>query len=271
MPKSRKSPFFVLLLLLAYAPTGSASAGPVAFNWQLRLEVNVGAGPNSSVQLPPLSGTGIAQVSGGALSIAPGEIVAAIPTTMGFGGTISNGAGTFSSGAVSSGFACPSNAGQIGVDTACVSSGGFGGLLSLSGLLHLGQGLSLWGLGGTNVGQTSSGLFRALQAAPWTTGFASAWYFLTVDPTPFVLADRGTFRGLPSTFAGPGLPGLSLVAPMVVYSPIAVLPENARGIATLSITFVPEPRVLLLGATAVFALLLSAPRPRIRGVPSASP
>jgi hypothetical protein len=257
MSKSDAPPLLVLLFLLACFPAVTAKAAPVPFGWQLGLRVNVGAGSTSGVQLPALSGSGVAQVSAGSVSIGAGSIAGAVPTTAGFGGTLSNGAGVFSFGAVTPGFACPSNPNQLVGDLACVSTGGFGGSLGLSGILHLGQGLSPWGAGGASLGQTASGQGRVVQAAPWTTGFATAWYFLTIDPTPFALADHGTFRGLPSTFTGTGLPGFSLVTPMVITTTLGpILPVNARGIATLSIAFVPEPHSLLLVATGILALAL---------------
>lgn len=237
------------LALLAFAVAVPASATPASFTWHLDIRANIGAGLEPDVQLSTVSGSGTAEVSGGILSIAAGQISALVPTTAGFGGTLANGAGAFSFGAVPGTFACPSPGALVG-DTACVGTGGFGGSLALSGLQHLGQAFSVWGTGAAALGTTASGQRRIVQGAPWTTGFASAWYFLSVDPTPFVLGASGSFRGLPSTFTGTGLPGLSLVAPVVAFAPFAApQPANTRGIATLRIRFVPEPgSVLLLGA-----------------------
>ncbi len=108
----------------------------------------------------------------------------------------------------------------------------------LGGVQHAGQALVVWGAGGTNVASTSSGLARTEAAKLWTEGSADAWYYVPeIDPTPFLISQVGTFRGLPSTFAGPGDPGFTLVTPMMVTADLPVSIHNVRGVARLRIDF----------------------------------
>jgi hypothetical protein len=92
----------------------------------------------------------------------------------------------------------------------------------------------------------------------WTEGVAAAWFYVPeIDPTPFTIHQSGTFRGLPSTFAGSGDPGFTLVTPMIVTSSdVSGSIHNARGIARLRIDFVGTP-VPTAGA-ALLAMLLAA-------------
>ncbi len=130
----------------------------------------------------------------------------------------------------------------------------------LEGVQHDGQALVVWGAGaaGTHVGSTSSGLTRTEAGTLWTEGVAAAWFYVPeIDPTPFTIHQSGTFRGLPSTFAGSGDPGFTLVTPMIVSSSdVSGSIHNARGIARLRIDFVGTP-VPTAGA-ALLAMLLAA-------------
>jgi hypothetical protein len=129
--------------------------------------------------------------------------------------------------------------------------------MQLGGITQDGQLISVWGSGGTSIGSTASGVQRSVQGTRWTQGNAAVWYYvLEIDPgTPFVLSDTGSFRGLPSTFSGEGLPGFSLVTPVALTSELSTSEANVRGIARLRIDFA---RPVPVGGVGLLALLLGA-------------
>ena len=127
--------------------------------------------------------------------------------------------------------------------------------MALGGVTHEGQALSVWGLGGSKVGATASGVTRAEEGTRWTEGNAAAWYFIPeIDPTPFAITGVGTFRGLPGAITGAGVPGFSLVTPMVVTADLPTSSKNVRAVATLRIDFGAKP--VPIGGTGILAVLL---------------
>jgi hypothetical protein len=240
-------------------PSLAASAASVPIEAYLQLRISLGGTVADPFPAPFVllesTRSGLATLSSGQLQVSPALFdvpLAARRSFTGFGGTLRNGPGAFFDGGAGSEFECSLN---FSVDNACVSSRGFGGRMSLGGITHLGQGLTVWGEGGTSVGGVTLPAIltvtRIIQAAPWTTGSAINWYYLPIDPTPFTFGGQGTFRGLPSTFTGTGPPGFTVVSPVVgFFAPPEV---NFRGVAELRIDFVPEPRLLLLSACGVCA------------------
>jgi hypothetical protein len=241
----------LLVSLFIWAPLSVAHAELFPFTAVLEIRASVGAEP-ASFELLSLQTTGTAEVDGGVVRIPSGVLSAVVPGLSGFGGALLNGPATFSAGGAGPGSTCP----LARMQEICIDGGGFGGVMALAGVTHEGQALSVWGLGGTSVGSTASGLTRTEEGTRWTEGRASAWYYIfEIDGTPFRLREVGTFRGLPSTFTGTGLPGFSLVTPMVVTADSFVSLDNARAVAKLRIDFGPRP--VPLGGAGVIAVLLA--------------
>jgi len=241
----------LLVSLLVWAPLSAAHAELFPFTAVLEIRASVGAEP-ASFELLSLQTTGTAEVSNGVVRIPAGVLSAVVPGLSGFGGALVNGPATFSAGGAGSGSTCP----LIRMQEICIDGGGFGGVMALAGVTHQGQALSVWGLGGTSVGSTVSGLTRMEEGTRWTEGSAFALFYIPeIDPTPFGITEVGTFRGLPNTFVGTGLPGFSLVTPMVVTADSFVSLDNARAVAKLRIDFGPRP--VPLGGTGVIAVLLA--------------
>jgi hypothetical protein len=238
-------------LLLSMAAT-LAGAEQVPFSAVLEIRASAG---QDLYGFPLLSAqaTGVAEIEAGVVRLPAGELSALVPGLSGFGGTLVNGPATFSAAGAGPGSSCP----LTQVQEVCIGGGGFGGVMALNGVSQEGQALAVWGLGGSSVGSTSSGLSRVEEGTRWTQGTASAWYYvLEVDPgTPFLLSDVGSFRGLPSTFAGEGLPGFSVVTPLVVTADLPTSMKNARAVAKLRIDFGGAP--VPIGGVWVLALLLA--------------
>jgi len=241
----------LLASLFILAPPGVANAELFPFTAVLEISASVGADP-LQFDLLSVQATGTAEISGGVVRIPAGALSAIVPDLSGFGGALVNGPATFSAGGAGPGSTCPlSHMQEI-----CIDGGGFGGVMALAGVTHEGQALSVWGLGGTRVGSTASGLTRIEAGTRWTQGDASAWYYIPeLDPTPFRLREVGTFRGLPSTFAGAGLAGFSLVTPMVVTADQFTSADNARAVAKLRIDFGAKP--VPVGGAGIIAVLLA--------------
>lgn len=241
----------LLVPLLVLAPVRIARAELVPFTGVLEIRTSVGTNPGS-FQLLSVEAAGVAEIDGGVVRIPGGEFSAIVPNLSGFGGTLANGPATFAASGAGAGSSCPLTQTQ----EICIDGGGFGGLMALGGLTHAGQMLSVWGLGGSSPGSTASGVPRVEEGTRWTEGNAAAWYYVVeVDPaTPFVLSDVGSFRGLPSTFAGEGLPGFSLVTPMVVTAGLPGSSKNVRAIAALRIDF--GERSVPVGGAGILAVLL---------------
>lgn len=255
---------FALAVLSWLAAALPAQAALVPFHGTLEITVSTGTMPGSFQLLSvPVSGT--AEVTGTTVRIAAGEISAAVPAIAGFGGTLVNGAARFSTGGAGARSTCP----LLLVQEVCIGGNGFGGAMALAGVTQAGQSLVAWGLGTMQTGMTASGLSRVEQARLWTEGNASAWYFIPeVDPTPFVIAQVGSFRGLPATQMEDA--GFSLVTPLAVTAASVSTADNVRVVARLRIDFAPRP-VPLAGACLVAALLaltgsyrLAAPQRRTR-------
>jgi hypothetical protein len=238
------------------ASASTARGELVPFTATLTIRVSLGLDTGSS-QLLSVSESGMASVSSGVVQIPSGVFDETVPAVSGFGGMVVNVVGSFSPGGAGPPLSCP-----LTTDNACVSGGGFGGGMALGGITQKGQGMSIWGVGGSAVDSTASGDQRVVRAAPWSTGTAEAWFYvLELDPgTPFLLSDQGSFRGLPSTISGTGPAGFTMVTPVVVTSlsnPGSSV-NNVRGVARLRIDFEPElDSVPVLGSGIVAFLLCS--------------
>lgn len=135
--------------------------------------------------------------------------------------------------------------------------------MSLEGATHRGQDLVVWGMGGSNVASTASGVGRTEEGTPWTQANAAAWYYIPeMDLTPFAIQEVGTFRGLPGTFTGPGNAGFSLVTPMIVTSTLPASNLHVRAMARLRLDFI-TPSVPIGGTAALVAAILVAGAARL--------
>lgn len=251
----------LLVPALCWMPFDAARAEPFAFTAVLEIQASVGT---SALSFPLLSveTAGVADITSGVVHIAAGEISAAVPTASGFGGTLVNGSATFSAGGAGAGATCP----LVMEQEVCIQGGGFGGAMRLAGISQLGQAFSVWGVGGSHVGATTSGLTRAEQATRWTAGEGTAAFYVTeIDPgTPFAISDVGTFRGLPSTYGGPGPAGFSVVTPVVVTADLAGSSKDVRALAKLRVDFKPSKPLPIGGAGALAILLVLAGIGRLR-------
>jgi hypothetical protein len=224
-----------IALLLAAGIPGVAAADPYPFTAVLEIEASVGMDPEP-FELLSVQRSGVAEIQAGVVTLPAGLLSVAVPGLAGFGGTLVNGPGSFSAGGAGAGSTCS----LIETQEVCIAGGGFGGVMALDGVTHESQSLAVWGVGGSSVGATPGGVPRTVEGTRWTQGAASAWYYVPeLDPTPFVLDGVGTFRGLPGTHMGPGVPGFSLVTPMVVTTRIPTSEGNARAVARLRIDFGP--------------------------------
>jgi hypothetical protein len=242
------------LLLCAATSVGVARAETVPFDASIQIRASVGQDP-VGFELISLHASGNAEIDGGVVRFPAGAVSGPIPTLSGFGGTLANGSATFSASGAGAGSTCPLS--FASPQEICIDGGGFGGVMALSGITQEGQALAVWGVGGTGMA-TVSGVPRTVEGTRWTRGGASAYFLVTeLDPvTPFLLSGAGTFRGLPSTYEGPGLPGFSLVTPMVATAQLAGSSKNVRALATLRIDFTPA--AVPLGGPGVLAALLLA-------------
>jgi len=239
-----------LLVLLPLWVSVDARAEMVAFSGRVDIRASVGTSPES-FELLSVAVSGFAEIDAGAVRIQAGALSVPVPTLSGFGGNLANGPATLSPGGAGSGASCP----LTSIQEICIAGGGFGGVMRLGGVTHLGQELVVWGQAGSHSGSTASGIDRVEDATRWTQGAAVAWYFIPeIDPTPFTLAGVGTFRGLPGTFMGTGPAGFSVVTPMVVTAGSASSANNARAIAEFTIDF--EPEALPVGGSGALVLLL---------------
>ena len=240
----------LVLILTVWGLATQSRAAVVAFTGVVEIEASVGTDPNS-FELLSVPVSGLAHIDGGVVRIAASAIHTAVPNLANFGGTLVNGAATFSVGGAGPGSTCP----LIEMQEVCIDGGGFGGVMALGGVTHAGQALSVWGIGGSQVGMTTSGLSRTEEGLLHTAGRARAFYYIPeTDPTPFAITKTGSFRGLPSTFTGTGVAGFSLVTPMVVTANLPTSGDNARAVAILRIDF--NPQSVPLGGTSLLALLL---------------
>jgi hypothetical protein len=166
-----------LHLSLLTASLVLSSLNAVAATWpftgQLEIQTSVGREPTAGL-LFSVSLSGTAEIEGGVVRIPAGAISIPVPSAFGFDGTLRNGPGTFSPGGAGAGATCP----LIDTQEVCVDGGGFGGAMALNGMAQLGQDLERFGLPGTNLGMTASGLQRREGGTHWTDGQASAWYFI---------------------------------------------------------------------------------------------
>lgn len=242
----------LLAPLLACLPPSLALAEQVPFTAVLEIRASVGTS-TESFPLLSLETAGVAAVDAGVVRIPAAELTGLVPELSGFGGSLVNGPATFQAGGAGAGSSCP----LTQVQEVCIEGGGFGGVMQLGGVSQAGQAIPVWGVEGTGTGSTASGVPRTVRGRRWTQGNAAVWYYVTeVDPaTPFLLSASGSFRGLPSTFAGEGLPGFSLVTPVALTSALPTSEQNVRGIAVLRIDFA---RPVPVGGIGVLALLLGA-------------
>jgi hypothetical protein len=261
--------------LLVSAPMSAARAELVSFTGVLELRASVGTDPGT-FELLSTSVSGTADLSGGIVKIPAGALAFAVPDVSGFGGEFVNGPVTLSFGGAGPG---PGpTCGLYFFPEICIDGGGFGGVMALDGVTHAGQGLAVWGAGGTSTDSTIGGVMRRVHGTPWTTGMASIWFHVPeIDPTPFRIDSTGSFRGLPSTFMGTGPAGFSLVTPMLVIANLPGSTHDLRAIARLRLDFddqaVPVPvggagaLVLLAGLLGVMGCLrlAKAPTPSTRG------
>lgn len=237
--------------LLILGSPGLAASEVVPFSGILEVRASVGASPDPFLLLA-VDVTGTAEIDGGIVSIAAGELTAVVPNVSGFGGTLVNGAASFAAAGAGPGSSCPLADWQ----EICIAGGGFGGVMALAGFTHEGQALTVWGRGGVEVGSTASGVVRTEEGTLWTEGNASAWYYVPeIDPTPFAILAAGSFRGLPSTITGGVVPGFSLVTPMVVTASLPNSSKNVRAVATLRIDLGVSP--VPIGGVGALALLLT--------------
>jgi hypothetical protein len=229
------SKLVLTLFVLLSIPARAVDAAEVPFVGTLEILASVGLDVYDQTLLSvPIQG--IADVSGSVVRIPSGEITAPVPPISGFSGTLVNGPATFSVGGAGAGSTCP----LVELQEACIEGGGFGGVMRLSGVLHDGQALEVWGRSGSNPGMTSAGLSRTELARNWTEGHATAFYYiLETDITPFAISATGTFRGLPAS--APENVGFSLVTPMIVTSAGPSSLHNVRTLTRLRIDFSPRP------------------------------
>jgi len=241
------------LVVLALVSLGASNvlATELPYYATLELTVSSGTDPESTLLLTaPFSG--MANVDAGVVNIPAGALSVGVPAAGGFAGQLVNGQLVLFVAGGGLGSTCP----LIAIQERCIAGGGFGGVMALSGITHLGQDLGVWGSGGNGTGMTTGGLTRPVLATRWTTGMASAWYYiLEADITPFALISTGSFGGLPSTHTGTGQTGFRVVTPMVVTGPTSSSLPNARGMATLTVRFAPQP--LPLGGGVLLTAVVS--------------
>ena len=242
----------LLVSLCLWTPQGSL-AEAIPFDATLVITASVGTSPGAFQLLSTMT-AGVAEISGGVVSLPSGKFSVVVPSVSGFGGNLVNGAATFSADGAGPGSSCP----LVNLQEICIDGGGFGGVMPLDGATHLGQELVVWGEGGSNVASTTSGIVRSEEGTAWTQANAAAWYYIPeIDPTPFRIQEVGTFRGLPGTFTGTGQPGFSLVTPMTVTSNLPSSHSHVRAIARLTLDF-NAPAVPIGGTVALAAALLVA-------------
>lgn len=234
--------------------SGGAAADPVDFDAVLTVEVSAGGNPGK-YRLLETAFSGVADASGGVVKFPAGSLDVAVPDVAGFGGTLVNGPGTFRRG----GSGPVANCADSSARKVCIEGGTFGGEMALSGVTQAGDALPGWGLfhkGTVPVGRDAS---RQAVGAGWTAGVAYAWYFIPDrDLTPFRLDAAGTFRGLPSTFSGGGLPGFSLATPVVVHSSFGPSTADVRALARMRVDFVARRSDSSLGAVGLVAVVVAA-------------
>ena len=243
------------LLAAVGAPVSMAHAMPVGFTGSLVIDFSDGADALFGPIVIPVSGS--ANVSGGTLAIAAGEITASGATALVSDGapvtkvefTFVNAAGSFGPDGAPMSQRCTA-VGTVNSLRACVNGGGFGGVLPLLGLFRLyGTGTQTQALtsGGEGVGVggtvSATGL---LTGAPWTTGQATASTYFTG------LNAVGSLSGA----LGPGAV-MNLVTPIAFDSGNGdpTLSPQFSGFASLQIQLVPEPGTLVLLALCAAAVL----------------
>ena len=238
------------LAIVFSAPAAAASAEFIHYEASLQLYVSVGL-MNQEVRMVDAAFSGLADVEAGVVSIAAGDLSAPLPTGVGFdGGTLVNGALTFSIGGAGPGETCD----LIAIQERCIRGGGFGGVMPLIGVRHLGQALDAWGADAITTGTTSMGHTRVVSATRWTTGTGEAWFH--IYESPFLVSGMGSFAGLPSTATAPGELGFRVVTPMVVTANQISIEANVRGLATLTVRFPSQPVPLTIST--VLAGVLAA-------------
>ena len=140
------SPLPLLAVVCLLASENAARGELMPFTATLTIRVSLGLGIGSS-QLLSVTKSGTASVSSGFVQIPSGVFSETVPAVGGLGGTVVNVAGGFSPGGAGPPLSCP-----LSSDNACVSGGGFGGGMALGGITQMGQGLPIWGVGGSYRG-----------------------------------------------------------------------------------------------------------------------
>lgn len=256
-----------LSLAVALALPRLATAAPVAVTGSFELFFNLFPPPVFTFQ-------GTVDVSGGTLTIPAGlvsetgaffPIHSNPPLVTGIVVTVANGAGQFSVGGA--GELCPGP--LVSGRGACVVGGGLGGSMPLQGVSQvqgpIGINVPLSVIG--QDGELVSGSPVLVQGAAWTT--RTARVTLAME-TAGMLTMTGSATG-PLGVTGSTV---TLVTPFHIdVSGFAVVP----GFSRMSITFVPEPGPIVLVATGLAGLALTArshrrgePAPRAASIDSAS-
>lgn len=244
-----------VLCLAALLIAQTASADLLPYEGDIRLIVSEGLSLSQET-IVDASFSGLADIDTGLVQIAASAFSVPVNGTS-FGGVLVNGPLSFQFGGAATPPPCTPGTLPTFAHAACISGFGFGGVMPLSGVTQLGQGLSAWGSGANTTSlATSIGLPRVVMGPRWTTGFGAA-FFIVPEVTPFTqsIASVGSFMGLPTTFTG-SEPGFRVVTPMVVKSSLPTSLYNARGIAIMTIRFVPQP-VPLAGAAVLAGALAS--------------
>lgn len=225
--------------------SGAAQAAP--WNVQATLEISI------APSLPAVTATGVGQVdlTAGTLSV-PASLVTLSSATFPVTATtaidsvqvsgLGNGAGTFSIGGVT--VNAPSEiCATPPASEACVSGGGLGGLMSLTGVVNVVviPGLVVIPIDLNALGVGQGGAFTTgfyADAAPWTTGTGRMGFVTTSGTT--------TVFSVGSNGAG----SLTLVTPTFVSACGNLLPVMTR----FTLTSIPEPAALALLAAGALAL-----------------
>jgi hypothetical protein len=237
------SPIVAILVSLLLA--GPAAAAPIAVNATLRIDV-FGFGGFQ------VAGSGSIDVSGGVYTIPAGLLSVAsltvpVTTTSAVNSLVVTGignlAGTFAPLGVTT--QAPAEICPVApLGQACVSGGGLGGIMALTGVINMHVVPHVLvipvGLFDMRIGQGgSTGTPFTADGAPWTTGTARI----------------GITGGPVSTLGGVMGGSLSLVSATRVFLVSQLLPTTAR----LTLTpLVPEPTGLTLVAIGVAGLVLLA-------------